>query len=69
MSSATTEERLKQVVAEAVNEAFEKQKASLQAAMMEAIEDIGLMRAMEEADSELSTPEEIDQLLGRRGES
>lgn len=63
-----TEQRLKRVVTEAVNKAFEKQKTGLHAAIMEAIEDIALMRAMDEADTEMARPEAIDELLERRGE-
>jgi hypothetical protein len=66
MKSAIEEKRLKQLVKEAVGEAFQKQKGLIQAAVVDAIEDIGLVRAMEEADDKKVPREKIKQLL-RRG--
>ncbi len=66
MKSAIEEKRLKQLVKEAVGEAFQKQKGLIQAAVVDAIEDIGLARAMEEADGKKAPREKIKQLL-RRG--
>lgn len=66
MKSVIEEKRLKQLVKEAVGEAFQNQKEFIQAAVVEAIEDIALVRAMEEADDKMASPEEVERLL-RRG--
>jgi hypothetical protein len=69
MKSAIEEKRLKRLVKEAVGEAFQKQKAVIQAAVVEAIEDIALVKAMEEADDEIVSPDKVERLLkrGREG--
>jgi hypothetical protein len=66
MKSGIEEKRLKQLVKDAVGEAFQKQKDFIQAAVVEAIEDIVLVRAMEEADDEMVSPDKVERLL-RRG--
>jgi hypothetical protein len=66
MKSVIEEKRLKRLVKEAVGEAFQNQKEFIQAAVVEAIEDIALVRAMEEADDKMASPEEVERLL-RRG--
>ncbi|HYJ05665.1 MAG TPA: hypothetical protein VEX43_11060 [Chthoniobacterales bacterium] len=66
MKSVIEEKRLKRLVKEAVGEAFQKQKDFIQAAVVEAIEDIALVRAMEEADDKMASPKEVERLL-RRG--
>jgi hypothetical protein len=66
MKSATEEKRFKQLVKEAVGEALQKQKSLIQAAVVEAIEDRALTRAMEEADHRTVGQEKIERLL-RRG--
>ena len=58
--------KLKHLVKAAVAEAFEEQKSAIAAAVIEAIEDAGLVREMEAADPEMADPKEIDLLL-RRG--
>ena len=65
MKSVIEEKRLKQLVEEAVGEALQKQKGFIQAAVVEAIEDIALVRAMEEADDKMASPEEVERLLKR----
>jgi hypothetical protein len=66
MKSVIEEKRLKRLVTEAVGEALQKQKNFIQAAVVEAIEDIALVRAMEEADDKVASPKEVERLL-RRG--
>ena len=65
MKSATAEKRLKRLVKSAVGEVFRKQQHFFEAALMEAIEDIGLARAMEEADTRTVSRDKIDRLLKR----
>jgi hypothetical protein len=65
MKSGIEEKRLKRLVEDAVGEAFQKQKQFIQAAVVEAIEDIALVRAMEEADDEIVPPERVERLLKR----
>jgi hypothetical protein len=66
MKSATEERRLKQLIRTAVNEALDQQKVFFEKAILEAIEEIGLIRAMEEAeDSPVVSREKIDRLLKR----
>lgn len=68
MKSALAEERFKELVFAAVDKAFEQHKTSLQNAIIEAIEDIGLGRAMDEADRKLISADRIDRLLKRGSE-
>lgn len=65
MNRSTAQNRLKQIVDEAVQTALAEQKDTIAAAVIEAFEDIGLVRAMEEADSENADPKEIHRLLKR----
>ena len=69
MKPVIEEKRLKRLVKEAVGEAFQKQKGFIQAAVVEAIEDIALVRAMEEADDEMASPDKVKRLLKRGRES
>lgn len=69
MKSAIEEKRLKRLVKEAVSEAFQKQKRLIQSAVIEAIEDIALVRAMEEADEKTVSEEKVNRLLRRGRES
>ncbi len=66
MEAPQVDARLKATITEAVNEALERQKASIIAAVLEAMADAELVRAMEEADSELADPQEVDRILNRR---
>ncbi len=66
MEAPQVDARLKAIITEAVNEALERQKASIIAAVLEAMADAELVRAMEEADSELADPQEVDRILNRR---
>ncbi len=65
MKSATAEKRLKQLVKSAVSEVLREQQRLIETAIMEAIEDIGLARAMEEADPRTVSREKVDRLLKR----
>lgn len=66
MKSAIAERRLKQLIRTAVSEALEQQKSFFEKAVMEAIEDIGLIRAMEEAEnSPTVSRDRIDRLIKR----
>lgn len=65
MDISAADKRLKEIVSEAVSEALEKQRSRITAAVIEAMEDAGLARAMEEADNEMADPREIDRLLNR----
>ena len=69
MKSALEEKCLKQLVKEAVGEAFQKQKGLIQAAVVDAIEDYALARAMAEADPQKVPRKKIDRLLRRGRES
>jgi hypothetical protein len=69
MKSAIEEKRLKRLVKEAVGEAFQTQKRLIQSAVIEAIEDIALVRAMEEADEKPISEEKVNRLLRRGRES
>lgn len=66
MKSAATEKRLKKLVRAALNEVFEEKKGFIENAIVEAMEDAGLVRAMEEAEgSETVSRDRIDRLLKR----
>jgi hypothetical protein len=63
--SRTEAQNLKQLVKAAVLEALDERKDFLQATIAEVIEDIGLGRAMDAADTEYASRKEIDDLLAR----
>ena len=66
MKSETEEQQLKQVIRSAVTEALEQQRGLIEKAILEAIEDIGLIRAMEEAeDSPVVSRERVYRILKR----
>jgi elongation factor P hydroxylase len=48
MDTTITEQRLKELVRQAVTEALEERADFLQAVLSEALEDLGLVRAVEE---------------------
>lgn len=48
MDTTITEQRLKELVRQAVTEALEERADFLQAVLSEALEDLGLLRAVEE---------------------
>lgn len=69
MKSAIEGNRLKLLVKKTVGGVFQKQKRLIQSAVVEAIEDIALVRAMEEADEKTVSEEKINRLLRRGRES
>jgi hypothetical protein len=65
----TAEQSLEQLVASAVDRAFERHRKPIQKAVVEALEDAALIRAMEQADRRPVSAERIKRLLARRSES
>ena len=65
-----SDKQLKDLVSQAVAEALDRERSKIAAAVLEALEDAALLRAMEEADDELADPAEVEKLLaGDRRES
>ncbi|CAN5686250.1 hypothetical protein BH20VER1_BH20VER1_09160 [soil metagenome] len=69
MKRTTTEQSLEQLVASAVDRAFERHRKPIQKAVIEALEDAALVRAMEQADNRPVSAERVHRLLARRSES
>ena len=67
--STTEAAELKSLIKAAVAEAFVEQQERLQEMIVDAVEDVGFTRAMEEADEKLADPVAVERILKGRGES